>query len=104
MLFEHPLDPRDIAPARANREARAATRGTPLGVEARRAFDAKKEAIVPARGVTVTAATIGGVSGFWCRPDNAFPDTNILFLHGGGYVLGSAHAFTNFAGQIATRA
>jgi acetyl esterase/lipase len=27
----------------------------------------------------------------------------MLYLHGGGYVLGSAQAMTNFAGQIAAR-
>jgi acetyl esterase/lipase len=73
-------------------------------VQARASFDAKKYAIAAAAHVTVTAAVAGGVPGFWCRPPDARPGAAILFLHGGGYVMGSAQAFTNFAGQIATRA
>lgn len=90
--------------ARANREARAAAKGTPLDIEARVSFDARKSAIAASDHVAVTAASVGGVSGFWCRPAMAIPGATILFLHGGGYVLGSAQAFTNFAGQIAARA
>jgi acetyl esterase/lipase len=103
-ILEHELDPRDVAPAQANRQARAATKGTPLGAQARAAFDAKKYAITAAPDVVVTAAVVGGIPGFWCRPPNARPGAAILFLHGGGYVMGSARAFTNFAGQIAIRA
>lgn len=100
---EHPFDPRDEAAAQANRDARAAAKGAPLGVQARPAFDAKKMAIAAADGVRVTAARSGGVPGHWCRPRDALADAAILFLHGGGYVMGTAQAFTNFAGQIAAR-
>jgi len=102
--FDHPLDPGDASAAQANREARAAAKGTPLGIDARTAFDARKSAIPAADNVAVTAANVGGVPGFWCRPANALPGASILFLHGGGYLLGSAQAFTNFAGQMAARA
>lgn len=104
MRLEHPFDSRDVTPAQANREARAAAKGKPLGVESRDAFDAKKMAIAAPDNVTVTAASVGGIPGFWCRPVDALRAGKILFFHGGGYVLGSAKAFTNFAGQIATRA
>src|SRR5689334_2005462 len=103
-ILEHDFDPRDVAPAAANRQARAAAKGAPLGVQVRAAFDAKKCAIAAAADVTVTAAVVGGIPGFWCRPPDARPGAAILFLHGGGYVMGSARAFTNFAGQIAIRA
>jgi epsilon-lactone hydrolase len=103
-ILEHDVDPRDLAPAQANRRARAATKGAPLGVQARASFDAKKYAIPAAPDVTVARATVGGIPGFWCRPANAGPGAAILFLHGGGYVMGSAQAFTNFAGQIGLRA
>lgn len=33
----------------------------------------------------------------------AQPTARMLYVHGGGYMLGSAQALTNFAGQIATR-
>jgi acetyl esterase/lipase len=103
MRIDHALHPQDRAPAQANREARAATKGQPLGVEARPGFDAKKRAIPAAANVGVGASVVGGVPGFWCRPVAARAPGCVLFLHGGGYVLGSAQAFTNFAGQIAAR-
>jgi acetyl esterase/lipase len=104
MHIEHPFHPADVAPAEANRAARAAVKGAPLGVGARAAFDEKKMAI-PARGdVAVEAGVMGDVGGFWCRPAGALPRVAILFLHGGGYCMGSARAFTSFAGQFASRA
>src|SRR4051812_1920369 len=104
MRFEHPLDPRDQPLAQANREMRAPAKGKPLGVENRAAFEARKSSITAPDHVTATPATVGGVPGFWCRPAKAMPNAAILFLHGGGFSMGSARAFTNFAGQLAARA
>jgi acetyl esterase/lipase len=47
---------------------------------------------------------VGGVPGWWCRPARADAAGAVLYLHGGGYVLGSAAAYRNFVGQIAARA
>ena len=58
----------------------------------------------PTAEVTYEEAEVGGVSGWWCRPQGAAPRTAILYLHGGAYVAGSAFAFRHFAGQIAVRA
>ncbi len=98
-----PLDPHDAEATRAMREATAGRKGTVLGVEARPMFDAMRAATPAADGVTVSAASVGGVGGFWCHPPDAARGARVLFLHGGGYVLGSAKAMTNFAGQIAAR-
>lgn len=75
-----------------------------LGPGGRAAFDELMGKTPAAAGVTYEAATVGGVSGWWCRPADAGPDAAILYLHGGAYVVGSAQAFRNFAGQIAARA
>ncbi|WP_244540275.1 alpha/beta hydrolase [Kaistia soli] len=85
------------------REAASAHKGEPLGPEARPMFDAMFAATPAAADVRVEPATVGGISGFWLRPANARADARMLYIHGGGYVLGSAQAVTHFAGQIAAR-
>jgi acetyl esterase/lipase len=47
---------------------------------------------------------VGGVPGWWCRPQHADAAAVTLYLHGGGYVIGSAAAYRNFVGHIAKRA
>jgi acetyl esterase/lipase len=56
-----------------------------------------------ADGVTYEAATVGGIPDWWCRPANGIGDAVILYLHGGAYIIGSAKAYRNLAGQIASR-
>jgi acetyl esterase/lipase len=104
MRFEHPFDLRDRPFAQANRAARAATKGHLLGVHSRASFAQRKRVIPAADGVAVSVARVGGVPGCWCRPAHALPGAKILFLHGGGFILGSAESFATFAGQIAARA
>ncbi len=70
---------------------------------ARPAFDALMAQTLAAKDVVYEAAAVGGVAGWWCRPDDAIEGAAILYLHGGAYVLGSAAAYCNFAGQIAAR-
>lgn len=72
--------------------------------EARLGYDEMIAKAAAADGVGYEATEIGGIAGWWCRPANAIPDAAILYLHGGAYVLGSAYAYRNFAGQIAARA
>lgn len=43
------------------------------------------------------------VKGWWVLPPEAQTGRAILYLHGGGYVLGSAAAYRGFASQIASR-
>ena len=104
MTTIHPLAQQDVAAARDMRQAASAHKGERLGPAARPMFDAMLAATPAAADVRVQAATVGGIAGFWCRPENAKPGARVLFLHGGGYVLGSAHAFTPLAGQLAARA
>jgi len=70
----------------------------------RAAYDQLVEQTPNAPGVAYEEGKVGGVAGWWCLPGGADKSAAILYLHGGGYVLGSARAYRNFAGQIATRA
>ncbi|MGA7972175.1 MAG: alpha/beta hydrolase [Pseudolabrys sp.] len=103
MMTIQPLSPEDAPAVAAVRQAASAHKGEKLGPEARPIFDAMFVATPAAADVRVEAATVGGIAGFWLRPANAQPGARMLYLHGGGYVLGSAQALTNFAGQIAAR-
>jgi acetyl esterase/lipase len=75
-----------------------------FGPEARPDFDRLMERTLAAEGVTYDVATIGGVAGWWCRPQHPVDDCAVVYFHGGAYVLGSAAAYRNFVGQIAARA
>lgn len=99
----HPLLPQDAAAVAMMRQAASPHKGEVRGPEARPMFDAMLAATSPAAGIGIEPATIGGIKGFWLRPDTAQPGARMLYLHGGGYMLGSAQAFTSFAGQIAKR-
>ena len=103
MMTIQSLSPEDAPAVAAVRQAASAHKGEKLGPEARPIFDAMFAATPAAADVRVEAATVGGIAGFWLRPVNAQPGARMLYLHGGGYVLGSAQALTNFAGQIAAR-
>ena len=72
--------------------------------EARPDFDSLMERTPAAEGVTYDVATIGGVAGWWCRPQHPVADCAVVYFHGGAYVLGSAAAYRNLVGQIAARA
>ena len=103
MMTIHPLSPQDAPAVAAMRQAASAHKGEKLGPEARPMFDAMFAATPAAANLRVEPATVGGIAGFWLRPPNARPGARVLYLHGGGYVLGSANALINFAGQIAAR-
>ncbi len=103
MTTIHPLPPQDAAAVPAMRQAASAHKGEALGPEARPMFDAMLAATPAAAAIRVESTTVGGIPGFWLRLATAQPTTRMLYVHGGGYVLGSAQAFANFAGQIAAR-
>jgi acetyl esterase/lipase len=60
----------------------------------------------PLPDVSVRAVNAGGVPSFVVRPDALPADTapTLLFLHGGGYVLGSAFGYRHLAGAVAVAA
>jgi acetyl esterase/lipase len=67
-------------------------------------YDAMIATTPIAEGVTLEEVDRDGVHGWWVRPPNAPKDRAILYVHGGGYRLGSAKAYRGFASQIAARA
>jgi len=72
--------------------------------EPRAIYDAFISACPLADEVVVEAVDVGSVRGWWVRPQHAKAGQAILFLHGGGYVQGSAKAYRGFSSQIVSRA
>ena len=69
----------------------------------RAVYDAFISVSPRARDVTVDAVNETSVHGYFIHPQQAKPERAILFLHGGGYVLGSARAYRGFVGQLVSR-
>ncbi|HEX3854551.1 MAG TPA: alpha/beta hydrolase [Polyangiaceae bacterium] len=84
---------------------RAALAAHPGGMT-RAAYDDLFERVPNADAVDYSESNVGGVSGVWCVPraqrDRA--RAALLYLHGGGFIYGSAHAYRHLVGQIAARA
>ena len=56
-----------------------------------------------AEGVSSEEVKTASVRGWWVRPSVAEHDGVILYLHGGGFVAGSAKAYRGLASQLAAR-
>jgi len=54
-----------------------------------------------ARGVRLEEALIGGVRGQWFIPVDAPVDAAILYIHGGGFVIGSVRMYAELLARIA---
>jgi monoterpene epsilon-lactone hydrolase len=102
--IRHPLNDKDDAIIAALRAQVAPLKGHLDGPNARAVFDDVMEQTPEAAGVRYEEGVVGGVRGIWCRPQSARPGVALQHLHGGGYVLGSPHAYRHFVGQIAARA
>jgi deazaflavin-dependent oxidoreductase (nitroreductase family) len=100
----HRLTSDDGAAVEVMRKEVAPFKGAMTGPAARAPFDAVMEQTPDASDVVYEDGSVGGIGGLWCRPANARPEASVLYLHGGAYVLGSAHAFRHIAGQFAARA
>ncbi|MGU3584389.1 alpha/beta hydrolase [Rhodococcus sp. C26F] len=76
--------------------------GTPAGPELqqKRALFSATD-IDPALGVTADATDLAGVP---CRTIRAGDTATVLYLHGGGYRMGSPEAYNAYAGKIAAGA
>lgn len=51
--------------------------------------------------VTYREDTVGGVPGIWALPIGADPSQVLLYLHGGGFAVGSASSHRKLAGHVA---
>ena len=49
---------------------------------------------------SITAATYGGVDGYWVEAEGASETRIGVMLHGGGYVMGSAKGYRAFAAEV----
>ncbi len=81
---------------------RARLAGNPITMT-RALYDALFEQVPSAEGLAYTDAKFGGIPGVWCAPSARRADAAMLYLHGGGFVFGSARAYRNFVGQIVAR-
>lgn len=86
----------------ALRERFASFWGSASG-EPRAIYDAFIAATPLAAAVTLDAVDEDGLRGWWVRPEHARPAQAILYIHGGGYGLGSAKAYRGFVSQIVSR-
>jgi len=70
---------------------------------ARNAFESLNAEFSPPPGTVVRAVTAGGVSSLLVSPGDV-GDPTVLYLHGGGYVVGSAFGYQPHAGALAAAA
>lgn len=52
-------------------------------------------------GVTWTEVNAGGVPAIWADADGGSTDRVLMYVHGGGYVIGAADYYKNFTGHLA---
>ena len=101
MIQHHDLLPADADALAGLRPVLEPNKGRMRGPAARPIFDDIMAHTPSADGVTYEAATIAGISGWWCLPAGARPHQAIIHLHGGWFVWGSAGAYRHFTGHIA---
>jgi acetyl esterase/lipase len=83
-------------------QLRAADAETPATLEEMRANGAMfGELTVEPEGVTYEEVDAGGVPALWVVPEGAAEDCALQYLHGGGYVICSAHTHRRLVGHIA---
>jgi acetyl esterase/lipase len=77
---------------------------SPSHSERRAAMDAVGEASTLPRGCWHEPVTLGGVKCERITPENAVADRRLLYLHGGGYVMGSPRSHRPLAAWLAVAA
>jgi epsilon-lactone hydrolase len=100
----HPLSQEDAVAATALRSIVAPVKGKLEGTAARDPFNDIMERVESPAGVTFEPDTVGGISGWWAKPARPRKGAAIIHVHGGWFNLGTASAYRNFVGQIASRA
>jgi len=103
-LTIHPLSQEDSAAVAALRSIVAPMKGKFEGTAGRGPFNDIMERVAVPEGVSFEAASVGGISGWWAKPAKARKGAAIIHVHGGWFNLGTAQAFRNFAGHIASSA
>lgn len=104
-----PLD--DVVKKRVEDWKEAAMRFAPvlLGQELEATPDALRESYaqelgrnLPPEGVSFQSVDMGGTPGTVAIPDNVRGDRTLLYIHGGGYLVGSPSGYLGIAGHFAT--
>ena len=72
-------------------------------VESRATFESMNAQFSPPAGTVTRPVTAGGVSSLVVSPDEGHRAT-VLYLHGGGYIIGSAFGYQPHAGALAAAA
>src|SRR6266566_1724857 len=103
-LTVHPVSQEDSLVATTLRAGVAAVKGKLAGTAARGPFDAIMERVTAPAGVTFEADTVGGISGWWAKPARPRKGAAIIHVHGGWFNLGTASAYRNFVGHLASSA
>lgn len=100
----HPFSTEDQVVMTAMRTIVTPNKGKLQGPAARVPYDAIMGRVAAPAGVVYEAERVGGVSGWWCLPEDARPNQAVMHIHGGWFTFGSAQAFRHFAGHIAAHA
>jgi len=103
-LTVHPLSEADAPAAAGLRAAVAPFKGKLGGAAARGPFDDVMERVPAPGGLTFEADTVGGIPGFWAKPTRSHKGAAIIHIHGGWFNFGSARAYRNLVGHIASAA
>ena len=83
------------------REAAKASGIVPTLEQQREGILLVAQSAVAPEGVTVTEAYAGGCRAYWNDPQGAAMDRVVLYLHGGGYVVGSPKSHERLVAHIA---
>jgi acetyl esterase/lipase len=103
-VVKHEISSSDVQAMQTLRAAFAAAPKLKFEPASRVAYDDIIARTPPPEAVRFEKGEVGGVPGWWCRPEQADSRAVLLYLHGGGYVIGSAAAYRKFVGHIAKRA
>lgn len=69
----------------------------------RQAFEQMLTQAPVAAGVVFEPETVDGMPASWCVPSGASRHNVLLYLHGGGYVIGSSKAYRPLGSELASR-
>lgn len=75
--------------------------GTPNWAEQRAGIEAMGAMLPPVEGFEAVPATLGGIDGEWTRGKHVKrSDAAVLYLHGGGYAIGSPKSHRHLVGAL----
>lgn len=103
-LTVHQLSRKDALAAKALRAGVAPVKGRLQGAAARGPFDEFMERVAVPADVTFEPDTVGGIAGFWAKLPRPRQGAAILHVHGGWFNFGSASAYRNLVGHVASSA